>query len=147
MSRRDTPERRAVANARTRRWRANRSAEEKAADHALQREWRARNPDKVRISKETARAKQYGLSREAWDAIFEAQGKACATCQATSPGGSGWQTDHDHTCCAGKRSCGKCVRGILCTRCNFAIGLLGDTVDSVASLAKAFIVYISKARS
>jgi len=28
------------------------------------------------------------------------------------------QVDHDHACCPDRRSCGKCVRGILCTTCN-----------------------------
>jgi hypothetical protein len=27
-------------------------------------------------------------------------------------------TDHDHACCPGPRSCGKCVRGMTCRACN-----------------------------
>jgi len=29
--------------------------------------------------------------------------------------------DHDHNCCNGVKSCGKCVRGIICNRCNKAV--------------------------
>lgn len=29
--------------------------------------------------------------------------------------------DHDHKCCDGPVTCGKCVRGIVCNRCNKAI--------------------------
>jgi site-specific DNA-adenine methylase len=28
--------------------------------------------------------------------------------------------------CKGAKSCGKCIRGVLCTRCNFVLGLLED---------------------
>lgn len=29
--------------------------------------------------------------------------------------------DHDHNCCNGSKSCGTCVRGIICNRCNKAV--------------------------
>lgn len=34
--------------------------------------------------------------------------------------------DHDHRCCPGLRSCGKCIRGLLCNRCNRVLGLLKE---------------------
>ena len=32
------------------------------------------------------------------------------------------QVDHDHNCCPGQISCGKCVRGVVCNKCNISIG-------------------------
>ena len=50
----------------------------------------------------------------------------CLICKNKSPGSMSWNVDHDHKCCPGNKSCGKCIRGILCHLCNKGIGLLGD---------------------
>lgn len=44
--------------------------------------------------------------------------------------------DHDHKCCPGKTACGKCVRGILCNRCNLLLGM----VESEPHLIPAYLV-------
>ena len=51
---------------------------------------------------------------------------SCSICKNKSPGTMGWNVDHDHECCSGSKSCGRCIRGILCHLCNKGIGLLGD---------------------
>ena len=43
--------------------------------------------------------------------------------------------DHDHACCRGRRSCGSCVRGLACSGCNTAIGLLGDDPERMRRVA------------
>jgi hypothetical protein len=43
--------------------------------------------------------------------------------------------DHDHGCCPGQRSCGKCVRGLVCRDCNAMLGLARDNADSLRRAA------------
>lgn len=43
--------------------------------------------------------------------------------------------DHDHTCCPGAHSCGRCVRGLICRDCNSAAGLLVDSPNRARALA------------
>lgn len=44
--------------------------------------------------------------------------------------------DHDHKCCNGPRSCGKCFRGILCVKCNAGIGFMNDNPFALLNAAK-----------
>jgi hypothetical protein len=51
--------------------------------------------------------------------------------------------DHDHECCPAGRSCGKCVRGVICRRCNIAIGYLRDDSE----FARRCAIYLNKWKS
>lgn len=61
----------------------------------------------------------YGLTPEDLDELLVIQGNRCAICKAPEAGyGRRWHVDHDHSCCPGEKSCGKCVRSLLCLTCN-----------------------------
>lgn len=53
--------------------------------------------------------------------------------------------DHNHQCCPGTTSCGKCVRGLLCHGCNAGIGLIGDTLDRLERATKYLTAFESSA--
>lgn len=55
---------------------------------------------------------------------------SCESC------GDTWRLsiDHDHSCCPGKGSCGLCVRGVLCSRCNTALAFLQDSPSKIKHL-------------
>lgn len=63
----------------------------------------------------------YHLTEEAWLALLEKQNNKCAVCERVFTGANKPCVDHNHACCSGKRSCGKCVRGLLCRGCNWRL--------------------------
>lgn len=70
---------------------------------------------------------KYGLQPEQFDRLVSQQGGGCGICGVSEADSSHpLVVDHDHGCCPGARSCGRCVRGILCRACNVGIGLLND---------------------
>lgn len=71
--------------------------------------------------------KSYKLTPEAIFDMVETQG-GCAICGIENPP-SQWHVDHDHSCCTGWKTCGECVRGVLCNNCNLGIGMLGDSPE------------------
>jgi hypothetical protein len=45
--------------------------------------------------------------------------------------------DHDHQCCpSGAASCGQCVRGLICSGCNTALGHMGEDPAAIIRLAQ-----------
>jgi hypothetical protein len=92
---------------------------------------------------------RYGLTPDAYDALLAAQGGRCAICGTDDPKGSRvskWTVDHDHACCPGAKSCGRCVRGLLCGPCNRGIGQFNDD-PFVAEAAAAYLRRYIQARS
>lgn len=60
----------------------------------------------------------------------------CYICQKPETNGKGLSVDHDHSCCPGAKSCGECVRGVLCAACNKSLGLFQDDVKVLARAIK-----------
>jgi hypothetical protein len=62
----------------------------------------------------------YGITRREWEWLQECQGTGCALCgrSETNPRTTWLSVDHDHSCCGKNRACKKCIRGLLCDRCN-----------------------------
>ena len=86
----------------------------------------------------------YGIPYSTYEALYEAQDGKCAVCRAEETAthyGTGrvymLSVDHDHSCCKGKKSCGKCVRGLLCRDCNHVLGKIEGRVD-----LQAFATYL-----
>lgn len=66
---------------------------------------------------------KFNITEEEYDRLLEKQNGVCAVCErpeALIIRGKvvNLGVDHDHACCPGKRSCGKCVKGLLCSTCN-----------------------------
>lgn len=99
--------------------------------------WRKENPEKCkRYQRSSKLRREYGLTIEEWDTMFEAQGGLCAACGTDRPGGKAGvlQVDHNHRTGA--------VRGLLCNGCNAALGHVDDNISRLLDL----INYISLKR-
>jgi hypothetical protein len=71
-----------------------------------------------------------------FDRKLEEQGHACAMGGEPFTKDSAICIDHDHACCPDeKRSCGKCIRGLLCSGCNRALGI----IESKYEMAQAYL--------
>lgn len=80
---------------------------------------------------------RYGLKPGQFDEMLSSQQNRCAICLTEFGGGLTPHVDHDHSCCSqGARSCGKCVRGLLCGSCNLTLGHSGDNVDRLRRAAE-----------
>jgi hypothetical protein len=103
---------------------------EKAA--ARNRAWNEANPEKVAAKN---RASRYNLTDEKYQELLDKQNNNCRICLKPFAGKTP-HIDHDHVCCPGKKSCGKCIRGLLCGNCNAALGLFKDNPEYLERASK-----------
>lgn len=64
--------------------------------------------------------------RVSYGELLAAQDGRCGMCGAEqcNSGHANFAVDHDHKCCPGDFSCGRCVRGLLCLACNSALAMI-----------------------
>lgn len=86
----------------------------------------------------------YRMAPEDYLALLARQGGVCAICASGDAGPSTskfgtdkqrFSVDHDHRCCPGDRSCGDCVRGLLCGPCNRGVGIFRDSPHTLRAAA------------
>lgn len=78
----------------------------------------------------------YNITLDQYNAFSKEQNHACAICGGTNKNGKVLAVDHDHACCPGGRSCGSCVRGLLCNDCNLSIGRMNDDPTRLVKAAQ-----------
>lgn len=113
----------------------------KPCNAAQARRWATENRERATERRRAAELpKMYGITAEDYDALLARQGGVCAICGQDEPsahGRTGRQfrlcVDHDHETGA--------VRGLLCQKCNRALGLLGDD----ATLIRKAVTYLERA--
>ena len=125
------------------------TARKRAVNAAKAQRWRQQDPERQRAYSRRAHEKRkddpafrqrkrdnelmrvYGITRAELDALRAAQGDACAICGGGRTGpGTRLHIDHCHK--------SNRIRGLLCSKCNTAVGLLDD--DPVR--AEALAIYL-----
>lgn len=101
---------------------------------------RSVDPVAKALWRQAYRLQRYGLTQQGFDRIMAGQDYACGMCRNPFDDGAKICIDHDHACCpvppgTQTRCCGKCVRGLLCFRCNTALGY----IEVYGEMARAYL--------
>lgn len=88
----------------------------------------------IPASRERHLRERYGVTVDEFNAKLRAQDYECAVCHADfGPDNPGF-FDHLHACCPGRKSCGKCLRDVLCRGCNVSLGNVQDNATTLLGL-------------
>ena len=82
--------------------------------------------------------KKYKLTKQMYLDLLEQQEGVCAICKL--PPNRNWlSVDHDHACCPDNKTCGNCIRGLLCGSCNSFLGRVNDNADSLIAYLQKYV--------
>lgn len=85
--------------------------------------WHSLSLEEKRAKSRKSLLGKFGLTEEDYDALLDAFDGKCGICGNPPEEGQALAIDHDHSCCPESgRSCGSCVRGLLCNLCNLRFG-------------------------
>jgi len=106
--------------------------------NAYHKEYKERNVEKVNEWRRKTHLKgRYGIDQAQFDKMLSDQNNSCAICFTRVTESSrtvNFYIDHDHACCPGHKSCGKCIRGLLCNSCNTTLGFVKDSVETLEAM-------------
>jgi hypothetical protein len=110
---------------------------------------RLNRPDFYRAREFAREMKNYGTTVEWYrDKLIEQCG-LCAVCNHLSHHHGvlqRLQVDHNHDCCDKKtRSCGRCVRGLLCADCNILLGYFERFLKDTTSVVPKWDTWVENA--
>jgi len=112
----------------------------KECANAKSRVWMEDNPERYKRNYTNNGFRRHGITEAIYMELLVKQNYGCAACGCLPSGhrysGERLNIDHDHSCCPGPYSCGKCVRGLLCVGCNSALGHLNDSIERIDKLKK-----------
>lgn len=105
----------------------------------------ARQKKRSKHQRIIARLRQnYHWTIEEYNKRLRKQHGVCKICRKENQRNTLFHIDHDHSCCPEKsRSCGKCIRGLLCFECNSGLGKFKDN----PKLLRRAVHYIEKYRN
>lgn len=102
--------------------------ENKAKTDETKARWKKANAERVRQMFRRIRLSKYRITPDEYDVLLAEQKGVCAICGKPPAKGKSLHVDHDHV--DGQ------IRGLLCYRCNHALGLLKDSPTIIEAALK-----------
>lgn len=89
------------------------------------------NPEALKLAYRKHHLKTYGLTQDSFEWLLTSQNFECYLCKNAETRihhrtgkVTNLSIDHDHRCCQEKtKSCGECIRHLLCASCNLLVGM------------------------